>query len=293
MIAISVGLWAISLVAFWGFSGWLRRLNTHQEIYDLAPESHQAKQVPSFGGIVILSLVLGASGVFGYWADPVARWVLWVGLGYGVIGCLDDGLAWWRSANRGLSARQKLALQVGLGVGLVVVYPESQTIGLSVLSVVSLVGASNAANLTDGLDGLLAGIAVLIMATLALVFHGGVWLIWAIVMAAFAWVNCYPARLFMGDSGSLAIGATVGAITAVTQSPWPAIILGGVLIIETVSVMLQVLSFKWRQKRIFLMAPLHHHFELSGWSEPKVVALFLVMQTGCCGIFWLWLRASL
>ncbi|MBD97824.1 phospho-N-acetylmuramoyl-pentapeptide-transferase [bacterium] len=288
MIMISLIVWGISVGSFMLFSRGLQRLKTHQEIYSLAPKSHQAKQVPSFGGVVIVVLVMAVSGVFGYWEDPVYRWVLWVGIAYGGIGCLDDALAWRRSTNRGLSAIQKLSLQVGIGVWLGSVYPGALTPWLLALSGASLVGASNAANLTDGLDGLLAGISVLVMGSLAVVFPGGFWLMWAIVLLAFLVVNCYPARLFMGDSGSLAIGATLGAVTAVTQSPWPTLILGSVLIVETLSVVIQVVSFKWRHKRVFLMAPLHHHFELKGLSEPKVVGLFWAFQLVCCGVFLLW-----
>jgi phospho-N-acetylmuramoyl-pentapeptide-transferase len=292
MITKGILLFGISLMSFMAFSWWLMRLNAHQEIYDLAPESHQNKRVPSFGGLVILGLVLVASVLFGYWSDPVARWVLWAGLGYGIIGCLDDGLAGWRSTNQGLSATQKLVLQAGLGGVLVAVYPAPLTAGLMGISLLSLVGASNAANLTDGLDGLLAGISVLIMASLAATFHGGVWLVLAIVLLAFLCVNRYPARLFMGDSGSLAIGGMLGAVTAVTHSPWPTVMLGGVFILETLSVMIQVASFKWRKKRVFLMAPLHHHFELKGMPEHKVVFLFWSLQAVCCGLFWLWFHAS-
>ncbi|MFN3428557.1 MAG: phospho-N-acetylmuramoyl-pentapeptide-transferase, partial [Candidatus Sericytochromatia bacterium] len=225
-------------------------------------------------------------------------------LGYAFVGWLDDYLKVKKRHNKGLSAKQKMAGQIlvaaGFGVGLhllghgtSVILPFTNGQGLLelgwlyyVLLVFVMVGTTNAVNLTDGLDGLAAGTVAIALAGLTLVLSsyshfdnlGGVQiLLWATIggCLGFLWYNCHPAQVFMGDTGSLGLGAVVASAAVMGKLEFWLIPLGAVFIAETLSVMLQVAYFKRTGgKRLFKMSPLHHHFELSGWKETKVVSRF-------------------
>jgi phospho-N-acetylmuramoyl-pentapeptide-transferase len=217
------------------------------------------------------------------------------------IGLVDDLLIVLRGKNLGLKARQKLALQALVAIAFVVWYHNpaaalttpsgGQIAALGLFHFLLIVGLSNAVNLTDGLDGLAAGVAVPVwlvlalvgsglVATPAFVADGGV----AAFCAAFAgaclgflWFNAHPATVFMGDTGSLGLGGGMAVAAILLHAEWILLLAAGVYLVEMLSVMLQVASFKTTRRRIFRMAPLHHHFELAGWAETKIVARFTLI----------------
>jgi phospho-N-acetylmuramoyl-pentapeptide-transferase len=311
----------ISLVAGPWLIGRLRSLQIRQSIREEGPEHHQVKAgTPTMGGVLIVgSFVLTTL----LWADlrnPYVWTVLLVTLGFAAIGLTDDWIKVRRRRSLGLTARQKLGLQVmvGLAAGyavrtvagtaphagaLALPFFKDLLIPLGVLYlpfvVIVLLGASNAVNLTDGLDGLAVGAMAIAAATYTIfvyvadhariaeylqivpvpgagevaVFTG------AMVGAAlgFLWFNCHPAELFMGDVGSLALGGGIGIVAVVAKQEVLLVLVGGLFVLEALSVMIQVLSFKLRGKRVFRMAPLHHHFELLGWAETQVVTRFWII----------------
>ncbi len=223
--------------------------------------------------------------------------LLLVTIGFGVLGFLDDFIKVVMKRNLGLTSKQKLAGQLVISVIFYVVLAQSGFstevtipgtgmgidfgIAYLILVILMLVGASNAVNLTDGLDGLLAGTGAIAFGAFAVLAWnagmGEVAVFSAAVVGAvlgFLVFNAHPAKVFMGDTGSLALGGAIAAIAIITKMEILLIIIGGVFVIETLSVIIQVLSFKLRGKRIFKMSPLHHHYELSGWSEWRVVMTF-------------------
>jgi phospho-N-acetylmuramoyl-pentapeptide-transferase len=290
----------------------LHRLKFDQRVRSDGPARHLQKiGTPTMGGVMFLfgamvavavATVLPGVSRIG-WAEGLA--VLLVALGFGAIGFLDDFLKIAYKRPLGLRAREKLAGQAliavvlaalavfvfGRGTELPVPFsgllvPGGYTLELGWwlflgFTVLVLLGTANAVNLTDGLDGLAAGlfvIAALSFAVIALVM-GKTWV--AVVLGAlaggcvgFLYFNYYPARVFMGDTGSLALGGSLAAAAVVTKSELFLLIIGGVFVIETLSVILQVISYQLIGRRIFRMSPLHHHFELVGWSETRVVNVF-------------------
>ncbi len=312
----------ICLIAGPWLLGRLRALQVRQAIREEGPSHHQVKAgTPTMGGVLIVGALTLSTLL---WADPFNAYVwtvLAVTAGFGAIGFADDFIKVRRGRNLGLTTRQKLALQVlvGLSGGLaarMVAQPASHAgalalpflkdfllpLGLLYLPfvMVVLIGASNAVNLTDGLDGLAVG-AVAIAGTtytlfvyvaghvriaeyLRIVYVSGAGEVavftGAMVGAAmgFLWFNCHPAQVFMGDVGSLALGGGLGIVAVVAKQEILLIIVGGLFVLEALSVMIQVGSYKLRGgKRVFRMAPLHHHFELLGWSETQVVTRFWII----------------
>lgn len=289
----------------------LRKLKFGQNIREEGPARHLQKSgTPTMGGIMFLIGI----GVAGFsllrWGIPLpgakeGLVVLIVTLGYGLVGFLDDFIKIGMKRSLGLRAREKLLGQIIIAIGLAVVAVtvlgrgtdivipfsgffanngmriELGMVGFLIFTCLVLVGTSNAVNLTDGLDGLAAGTTV--FATLPFIAIGlitdkiGVALILAAVAGgcvAFLIYNRFPAKVFMGDTGSLALGGALGAAAVLTRSELFLLIVGGVFVLEALSVILQVLSFKSTGRRIFRMSPLHHHFELGGWSENRVVLTF-------------------
>jgi len=232
-------------------------------------------------------------------------------LGFGAIGFADDYLKFIKAQSKGLSVGQKFTAQVvlALAIALILYFLPGYTTKLSIpffknvvpdlgwlyvaFAVLVIVGSSNAVNLTDGLDGLAIGpvmIAALaytivayvvghrLMSDYLFIQHiegaGELAVFTAAILGAslgFLWFNTYPASVFMGDVGSLPLGAALGTVAVISKHELLLLMVGGVFVIEAVSVIFQVISFKSRGKRIFLMAPIHHHFEMKGWEEPKVV----------------------
>ncbi len=277
---------------------------------------------PTMGGLLIIFCVLISVLFWGNLTNSYLWLVVFVFFAYGAIGFYDDFKKQIKKENLGLQARVKFPLQVLVSVvaGFVLIkYLNFNTelifpffkkftpdLGWFYLVVIFfvVVGASNAVNLTDGLDGLVAVPNIMAFSTygvlayvvghkvianyldIAFVLGTGELLIFcaAIVGAiiGFLWFNSYPAEIFMGDTGSLSLGAALGMVAILAKSELLLILIGGIFVLETLSVITQVISFKLTGKRIFRMAPLHHHFELKGWAEPKVIVRFWIISFMLC-----------
>jgi phospho-N-acetylmuramoyl-pentapeptide-transferase len=290
----ALGYWTVPL---------LRALKTGQFIREDGPQAHLKKAgTPTMGGIFFVPAAVAIAVLWsGFNSNVVA--VSALTLSYGFIGWLDDWQVLRRKSNKGISPRMKLALQVMFGglfcLWLMLSQGESITtvalpFGLALplgllfwpLAWFVLVSESNATNLTDGLDGLAGGtgaIALLGLGALVAPTHPELMLFAACLSGGclgFLMHNRNPARVFMGDTGSLALGGALAAIALITNTLWALLILGGLFLVETLSVIAQVSYFKATKgpngvgKRLFKMAPLHHHLELSGWSENQIVARF-------------------
>lgn len=280
----------------------LRRLKVGQSIREEGPSRHFAKAgTPTMGGIIIVTAVMVATFLMAG-ASVEALSAVVVMLAFGAIGFWDDYIKVVLKRSLGLRAREKLGLQILAGIlfgfllvfyftrGTEIIVPfTGSTFELGAFYIpfviIVLMSAANGVNLTDGLDGLAAGVTFFVVLAFALVCimtgHYNLTIFCGAVAGAclgFLVFNRYPARVFMGDTGSMALGGAVGAVAAISKSELALIIIGGVYVIETLSVILQVVSFQSTRKRIFLMAPLHHHFELKGWSETRVVRLFWLMS---------------
>lgn len=281
----------------------LRRLKFGQSIREEGPKSHYAKSgTPTMGGIMILTSVtictLFCNWYFFYWSSMELWMALFVTLGHGIIGFIDDFIKVVLKRNLGLKAKQKLLGQIIMAATLAYIAENymgrgtdlwipflNQEIHLGalyyILIFLVLVGTTNAVNLTDGLDGLAAGTATIAASAYALVciyFEQEALAVFCSAVAGaslgFLKFNIHPAKVFMGDTGSLALGGALAAVAVMTKTEILLILIGGVFVLEALSVIIQVTSFKTRGKRVFLMSPIHHHFELSGWSEVKVVSVF-------------------
>lgn len=281
--------------------GFLRRLKAGQTVRDDGPRSHLVKTgTPTMGGILFLigftitSLVILPT-------SPVILSALLITWGYALIGLVDDGLKVILHWPLGLMARQKLGGQIFLGLvtGVVVMYwlgrgsiIQVPIIGWSLdigwyypfFAALLLVATTNAVNLTDGLDGLATGITIWVALAYGLFTYAlgqNDLLIFTMSLVGgcvgFLVYNIYPAKVFMGDTGSLGLGAAIGFLAIMTRTELVLPVLGGVYVIEALSVILQVFFFRLTGKRLLRMSPLHHHFELLGWSEKKVVAFFWIM----------------
>ncbi|WP_447969311.1 phospho-N-acetylmuramoyl-pentapeptide-transferase [Nitrospira sp. M1] len=266
---------------------------------------------PTMGGVLIIFSVLLTTLLWADVRNLYIWLVLLAIVGFGLIGFVDDYIKILRGRSQGLTAVQKLACQgaVALAIAMFFYYSPGYSTQLSVpffknftpdlglfyvpFAVLVIVGCSNAVNLTDGLDGLAIGPTVIaamaytivawavgnkLIADYLLIPHidgaGELSVLTASIVGSslgFLWFNTYPASVFMGDVGSLPLGSALGTVAVVCKHELLLLIVGGVFVMEAVSVIFQVLSFKSRGKRIFLMAPLHHHFEMKGWEEPKVV----------------------
>ncbi len=276
----------------------LNKLHCGQNIRGEGPKSHQKKSgTPTMGGLIILAgITLGT--LAGAGTTPAALLALFVVLGYGAIGFLDDYIKVVKKRNLGLRAREKLAGQLIMAAA--VTFIGNRWIGLStelwlpfttatvdlgvfyyILVFFVLVGTTNAVNLTDGLDGLATGTVAVAAVTYAIVcvslgkaalaaFCAAT----AAAAVAFLRFNAHPARVFMGDTGSLALGGALAAAAILTKTELLLIVIGGVFVVEALSVIIQVISFQTTGRRVFRMSPLHHHFELGGWAETKVVRVF-------------------
>ena len=283
----------------------LRKFRVGQKISIFVGEAHRKKEgTPTMGGLifiiptVLVTLALIFTGKVSYTSNLGI--VLLVFIGYSLIGFLDDYLSIRKADNEGLTTYQKLFLQVLIAIGFFYIYMRSggQTswvvgtlhidlelgwlYGLAILFV--LVGASNAVNLTDGLDGLAGGLAAIALIAYSLIsltvgFQeiGLFSLILVGSIVGFLIYNTHPAKIFMGDTGSLALGAAMGAIAILTHRELTLLVVAGIFIIETLSVILQTFWVIVFHKKLFLMTPVHHHFEKLGWEETDIVKLFWVL----------------
>jgi phospho-N-acetylmuramoyl-pentapeptide-transferase len=289
----------LTLIAGVPYIDFLKRNLYGQFIREEAPASHVKKSgTPTTGGIIIVLPALIAATLALLMAQRINFDTFIILITFSLltfVGFKDDVDKIVRKQNKGLSARVKLLLQILIAAipALYVFFNGDQSIfvfgsyswNLGILYpffvIFVIIGASNAVNLTDGLDGLAAGtmfLALIATTCICLIIHR---IDLAIVSAAitgsclgFLYYNRFPAKIFMGDTGSLALGGVFGALAVIGGFELWLIIIGGIFVIETLSVILQVISFKTTGKRIFKMSPIHHHFELSGWSEKKVVYVF-------------------
>jgi len=275
----------------------LRRLKFGQQVRTEGPQSHQKKSgTPTMGGVIILLALLLSFLKFSdrgpaFWALIVAC------LGFGLVGFLDDYIKILMKRSLGLTARQKLLGQLivaivfcfllhRMGHSTAIGFPGVHGSldlgwGYYLFVIVVFFAATNAVNFTDGLDGLLSGTSALAFGAYALIALEATQPQSAVFSAAmigaalgFLVYNAHPAKVFMGDTGSLGIGGGLAAVAILTKTELLLIVIGGVFVLEMLSVIIQVASFKTRGKRVFRMSPIHHHFELTGWSEWRVVTAF-------------------
>lgn len=280
----------------------LKELKFGQSIRQEGPESHLAKTgTPTMGGISFIAVTTVLSLIALIFVDDISKLLILiiVTLGFGLIGFIDDYIIVVKKDNTGLTSKQKALAQVVVSIivfFIMMKFVPSIELGVSIPGtdftihlgylfvlwiVFWLVGFSNAVNLTDGLDGLststtiVANLSFLIIAWMS--SENEIVIFLAILIGAqlgFLIFNKYPAKVFMGDTGSLALGGIVGIVSIMLNNSLLLLLVGIVFVVETASVIIQVISFKTTGKRIFKMTPIHHHFELSGWNEKKIVAVF-------------------
>ncbi|WP_278831833.1 phospho-N-acetylmuramoyl-pentapeptide-transferase [Mitsuokella multacida] len=276
----------------------LHKLKFGQSIREEGPKSHQAKSgTPTMGGIMIILAIVVAT-VAAAPLTPAVLLALFITLGHFVLGFLDDYIKVVKKRNLGLKAKQKMLGQIliaivtmivgtrVLGIDTTIWIPIANVnvdigVGYYFLVLFVLVGTSNAVNLTDGLDGLASGTVAIASGAYALVcymtghYDLAIFSV-AMMMACLAFLrfNAHPAKVFMGDTGSLALGGAVAAVGILTHTEILLAVIGFVFVCEALSVIIQVISFKTTGKRVFRMSPIHHHFELGGWKEMKVVFVF-------------------
>ena len=296
-------LTALALSLWWG-PAMIRRLAQYkggQPIRQDGPQTHFSKAgTPTMGGALILLTVLASVLLWGDLRNKYVWLVLAVMVAFGAIGWYDDWLKIVKRDPNGMKSRWKYLLQsiCGLAAGVFLYLTADPDVvatttfyvpmfkalalplgaGLIVVAYFWIVGFSNAVNLTDGLDGLAIMPTVLVACALGVFAYASGNAAIAGAGLGFLWFNTYPAMVFMGDIGALALGAVLGTIAVIVRQELVLVIMGGIFVIETLSVMIQVASFKLTGKRVFRMAPIHHHFELKGWPEPRVIVRFWIIS---------------
>jgi phospho-N-acetylmuramoyl-pentapeptide-transferase len=284
----------------------LKKLKFGQFVRDDGPESHLKKSgTPTMGGLIILFSIVITS-LFYMKSNPVILPVLFVTLGFGLVGFLDDYIKVVMKRSMGLRAWQKMVGQflitavfayyianyTDLGTSVIIPFTHGYELDLGFwfypFLFFAVIGTVNGTNFTDGLDGLLSSITVLTATFFSVIAIGTGSGLEPITCAAvgallgFLVYNVYPAKVFMGDTGSLALGGLVAASAFMLKMPIYIIIVGFIYFVEVLSVIIQVTYFKKTGKRVFKMAPIHHHFELCGWPETKVVAIFSIVTAVLC-----------
>jgi phospho-N-acetylmuramoyl-pentapeptide-transferase len=283
------------------FIDYIKKLNFGQQVREYGPESHFKKAgVPTMGGLLIISVFL----IVALLMLPLKLEIIIILITTFIMaltGFLDDFLKVKLERSLGLKAWQKIIMQIAAAAvtvftavfilnqhSLIIPFLDSYEIGAAaktILAFIVIIGSSNAVNLTDGLDGLAAGITSVVTLAFAILFYFFELTDYSLIMlimsgscTAFLWFNANPASVFMGDVGSLAIGAFLGAVVVLTASEIYLLIIGGIYVIETLSVIIQVPYYKITGgKRVFKMTPIHHHFELSGLAENKIVFRFSII----------------
>lgn len=285
----------------------LHKLKFGQNIRQEGPKSHLKKAgTPTIGGLIfIFATIITMFIMVGNPTDE-AMIALYSFVGFGFVGFLDDLLKIIKKKNEGLTSGQKMILLLivsgfltwyaykYIGTSINIPFLNGQiNFGLFYIPFVMFyfAGVTNAVNLTDGLDGLATSVTVLVTTFLGIISYnlGHISLaIFCVALAgellAFLRFNAFPARVFMGDTGSLALGGAVAMVALILKMPLILVLIGIIYVIETLSVILQVASFKLTGKRIFKMAPIHHHFEQLGWSETKIVSVFSIITVVFCFI---------
>ncbi|MDJ1155585.1 phospho-N-acetylmuramoyl-pentapeptide-transferase [Macrococcus caseolyticus] len=294
----------------------LKRMKFGQSIREEGPKSHMVKSgTPTMGGLTFLISTVLLSAIACFFVEdngPLILLIL-VTVGFGLIGFVDDYIIVVKKNNQGLTSKQKFLFQIIIAI---LFYVVSNVLGLlslsneinipftdigiplSIFYVIFIifwqVGFSNAVNLTDGLDGLATGLSIIAFSCyfyLAMVQGATAMAYFSAILigslCGFLLYNKNKAKLFMGDTGSLALGGVIATVSIMLNQELTLIFIGFVFVVETLSVMMQVTSFKLTGKRIFKMSPLHHHFEMVGWSEWKIVTVFWIIGilTGLIGIY--------
>ena len=318
VLAAGILAMALSILAGPKFIEFLRREEYGQHIRAEGPAGHHLKQgTPTMGGLlIVLSMIPPFLALSRY--TEAGLTVFFVTLGCAAIGFADDLIKVTHRRSLGLAGRWKLLLLVGITAGVgwsahdqglataVYVPALDWRIGLSfgfyVLLFLIIAGAANGANLTDGIDGLAVGVGIIALITFA-AMNVVTWirsatstelrdasaLDLAILGAAltggaigFLWYNAFPAEVFMGDTGSMAIGGALGGFAVMTKAELLLLLIGGIFVVEALSVILQVFSFRYWGRRLFLMTPIHHHFEMKAWSETKIMVRFWILTAILC-----------
>ena len=298
----------------------LSALQIGQAIRSDGPANHATKAgTPTMGGTLIIFSLLLATLMLADLSVPYVWIALLVTVGHGLVGFLDDYAKVRRRSSAGLPGRVRLAAEFAIAAAAALAIYEGHGGQLNMpflkdvhpdlglwyvpFGAVVVVGAANAVNLTDGLDGLAIGPVMIAGGTYAVFAYtaghakiaeylqipfvpgAGELAVFCGALAAaglgFLWFNAYPAQMFMGDVGSLALGSALGIVALITRQELVLVLVGGVFVVEALSVIGQVISFKLRRKRIFRMAPVHHHFELLGWPEPQIIVRFWIVSVVC------------
>jgi len=305
-----VGTFILALIAGPIIIPLLKRLKFGQTVREDGPATHLKKTgIPTIGGLIFLIPMAIVSLIFAPRYPKIVPMLL-VTAGFGAIGFVDDFLKVVKKKPDGLNPRQKtfglilvstafavyVAYSPDLGTGMIIPFLGIDAVvelpvWLFIPLIIFIMNAiTNSVNMTDGVDGLAAGVTLIVAVFFTIVaMVKPEWefvKLFCSIMAGgclgFLAFNIYPAKVFMGDTGSLALGGTLGAASVVMKMPWILVVVGAIYAVETLSVILQVASFKMRGKRIFKMAPLHHHFELSGWKETKVTTVFWLITIVLC-----------
>ncbi len=287
------------------FISFLRAREFGQQIRDEGPAGHHAKAgTPTMGGIIMFTAISVPFLILVDYSDARAIGVYVAAMACAGLGLLDDAQKVFKRRSLGLQGRWKLLALVVISLFLWWIATRQAgldptlrlrtldyTVDLGpfypILIYLVIAGTSNAVNLTDGLDGLAAGcVAIVTLAYLGITFITGgqqeLALLCGCLVGAcvgFLWFNAFPATIFMGDTGSLGLGCAIGGLAIMTKTEELLILLGGIFVAEALSVIIQVFSFQTFRKRVFLMAPIHHHFEISGWSETKIILRFWIVGT--------------
>ena len=288
------------------FIEFLRRREFGQHVRDDGPQGHLAKAgTPTMGGIIMMIAVVVPFAILSNWNDARTVGVFGATIACALLGFVDDYMKLARRRSLGLRARTKLIFLAAISIGLWLL--ARHAIGQSVLRLrivdatvdlgvfypvliyLVVAGTTSGVNLTDGLDGLAAGCAaIVLMAYVGITFLSGhesshdleLALFAACLVGAcvgFLWFNAFPATIFMGDTGALGLGGAIAGLAVMTQTEVLLILIGGIFVIEALSVVIQVIAFQFFRKRVFLMAPIHHHFELKAWSETKIILRFWII----------------
>ena len=302
----------------------LKKFNIKQKINIFLEEKHKEKQgVPTMGGLIFIiptllaTLFLLLLGKIHYSSNLLI--VLVVFVSYALLGFLDDFLSIKRRTNQGLTVLQKLIGQFLIACIFFIIFIKNggqtvlniYTLGIQIdmgfiygaFILFVLIASSNAVNITDGLDGLAGGLSVMSFLAFALISFGSTWVVGYSDIEIFCFIlvgslmgfllfNTYPAKVIMGDTGSLTLGGTLAAVAIITNHELTLVIVAGVFVIETLVCIIQIISGRYFGKRVFLMAPLHHHFEKLGWEERDIVKLFwtvgLILSMAAIG-FGVWI----
>lgn len=293
---------------------WLKRLKFGQQILEDGPKWHEKKSgTPTMGGMIFIAGIAAAVIVALFVKFDLHLLMMFlVAFGFGIIGFIDDYVKVIKKQNQGLTAPQKFMLQVVLSIIYILVMNYTGDLNTEIIipffgrtwtmpwwlyipfTLIVITGTVNSVNLTDGLDGLatsITAVVALFFAVLGVYFKSSATIIFASAvlggMIGFFLFNHYPAKVFMGDTGSLFLGGAVTVMAVGLKMPLILIIAGFVYLFEALSVILQVASFKLTGKRIFKMSPIHHHFEMCGWSEVKIVTVFTLVTAILCALaFW-------